>query len=75
MMNYLINVVLDFYVIGGVMFKIYIVGETIKVVRRKSLPNVDKNDPHNKGVMQFPRVSCASASADEANLEPGVAGS
>lgn len=58
---------------GGVMFKVYIVGETIKVVRRKSLTNVDENDLCKKGVIRFPRVSCAAASADEANLEPGVA--
>lgn len=56
------------------MFKVYIVGETIKVVRRKSLTNVDENDLCKKGVIRFPRVSCAAASADEANLEPGVAG-
>ncbi|XP_042468568.1 inositol-tetrakisphosphate 1-kinase 1-like isoform X2 [Zingiber officinale] len=36
---------------GGVLFKVYIVGETIK----------------------FPRVSCAAASADDAELDPGVA--
>lgn len=56
------------------MFKVYIVGDTIKVVRRKSLTNVDENDLCKKGVSRFPRVSCAAASADEANLEPGVAG-
>ncbi|XP_010266775.1 PREDICTED: inositol-tetrakisphosphate 1-kinase 3 [Nelumbo nucifera] len=59
---------------GGVLFKVYIVGETIKVVRRFSLPDVNKCELlHNAGVFQFPRVSCAAASADNANLDPGVA--
>ncbi|KAG6520515.1 hypothetical protein ZIOFF_017572 [Zingiber officinale] len=59
---------------GGVLFKVYIVGETIKVVRRFSLPDVNKCEPlNNTGVFQFPRVSCAAASADDAELDPGVA--
>ncbi|KAJ6919728.1 hypothetical protein NC651_013624 [Populus alba x Populus x berolinensis] len=59
---------------GGVMFKVYIVGETIKVVRRFSLPDVCKRELANiAGVFRFPRVSCAAASADNADLDPGVA--
>jgi inositol-1,3,4-trisphosphate 5/6-kinase / inositol-tetrakisphosphate 1-kinase len=61
--------------IGGVMFKVYIVGDTIRVVRRFSLPNVDEGDvSNNAGVFRFPRVSCAAASADDADLDPHVAG-
>ncbi|XP_066368894.1 inositol-tetrakisphosphate 1-kinase 3 isoform X3 [Miscanthus floridulus] len=59
---------------GGVMFKVYIVGDAIRVVRRFSLPNVDEGDlSNNAGVFRFPRVSCAAASADDADLDPGVA--
>ena len=60
---------------GGVLFKVYIVGETIRVVRRFSLPDVDERELlNNVGVFQFPRVSCAAASAEDADLDPGVAG-
>ncbi|GMI83154.1 inositol 1,3,4-trisphosphate 5/6-kinase 3 [Hibiscus trionum] len=59
---------------GGVLFKVFIVGEAIKVVRRFSLPNVTKQDlSSNVGVYRFPRVSCAAASADDADLDPSVA--
>ncbi|KAK4560058.1 hypothetical protein RGQ29_009020 [Quercus rubra] len=60
---------------GGVLFKVYIVGETIKVVRRFSLPDdVCKRElSKNAGVYHVPRVSCAAASADDANLDPRVA--
>ncbi|XP_043713820.1 inositol-tetrakisphosphate 1-kinase 3-like [Telopea speciosissima] len=59
---------------GGVLFKVYIVGEAIKVVRRYSLPDINKCELLNSaGVYRFPRVSCAAASADEADLDPGVA--
>lgn len=61
--------------LGGVLFKVYIVGESIKVVRRFSLPDVTKRElSKNAGVYRFPRVSCAAASADDADLDPGVAG-
>ena len=57
------------------LFKVYIVGEAIKVVRRYSLPDVNKYElSKSAGVYHFPRVSCASASADEADLDPRVAG-
>ncbi|XP_051126586.1 inositol-tetrakisphosphate 1-kinase 3-like [Andrographis paniculata] len=59
---------------GGVLFKVYIVGEAIKVVRRFSLPDVSKRElSKNAGVYRFPRVSCAAASADDADLDPHVA--
>ncbi|XP_068656053.1 inositol-tetrakisphosphate 1-kinase 3-like isoform X2 [Aristolochia californica] len=59
---------------GGVLFKVYIVGEAIKVVRRFSLPDVNKCQLlNNGGVFRFPRVSCASACADDADLDPCVA--
>lgn len=59
---------------GGVLFKVYIVGETIRVVRRFSLPDINERELLcNAGVFQFPRVSCASASADDADLDPDVA--
>ncbi|KAL3634057.1 Inositol-tetrakisphosphate 1-kinase 3 [Castilleja foliolosa] len=59
---------------GGVLFKVYIVGETIKVLRRFSLPDVSKRElSKSAGVYRFPRVSCAAASADEADLDPCVA--
>lgn len=60
---------------GGVLFKVYIVGEAIKVVRRFSLPDVGQRELSNhSGVFRFPRVSCAAASADDADLDPRVAG-
>lgn len=60
---------------GGLLFKIYIVGETIKVVRRFSLPNISKRELSKvAGVFRFPRVSCAAASADDADLDPNIAG-
>ncbi|CAN6688005.1 unnamed protein product [Malus baccata var. baccata] len=59
---------------GGVLFKVYIVGEAIKVVRRFSLPNISKRELEKlAGVLRFPRVSCAAASADDADLDPSVA--
>lgn len=58
---------------GGILFKVYIVGETVKVVRRFSLPDISKRElAKNPGVFRFPRVSCAAASADEADLDPSV---
>ncbi|GMH23204.1 hypothetical protein Nepgr_025047 [Nepenthes gracilis] len=59
---------------GGVLFKVFIVGEVIKVVRRFSLPDVCRRElSRNAGVLHFPRVSCAKASADDADLDPGIA--
>ncbi|MBA0721143.1 hypothetical protein Golax_008715 [Gossypium laxum] len=59
---------------GGVLFKVFIVGEAIKVVRRFSLPDVTIRElSTNVGVYEFPRVSCAAACADDADLDPSVA--
>ncbi|XP_057434833.1 inositol-tetrakisphosphate 1-kinase 3 [Lotus japonicus] len=59
---------------GGVLFKVYIVGDAIKVVRRFSLPDVSKWELSNDaGIYNFPRVSCAAASADDADLDPNIA--
>eukprot|EP01018_Ginkgo_biloba_P023772 Gb_34303 [translate_table: standard] len=57
---------------GGVLFKVYIVGDTVKVVRRFSLPDVHEDDSLGYGVIPFPRVSSAAASADDADLDPRV---
>lgn len=63
------------YITGGLLFKIYIVGETIKVVRRFSLPNISKHKLSKvDGLFRFPRVSCAAASADDTDLDPNIAG-
>ncbi|KAL5190283.1 Inositol-tetrakisphosphate 1-kinase 3 [Glycine soja] len=60
---------------GGVLFKVYIVGDAIKVVRRFSLPDVSNWElSKDAGIYRFPRVSCAAASADDADLDPTVAG-
>ncbi|KAL6176689.1 hypothetical protein ACLB2K_053322 [Fragaria x ananassa] len=49
-------------------------GEAIKVVRRFSLPDVSKRElSETAGVYRFPRVSCAAASADDADLDPSIA--
>ncbi|KAK6938025.1 Inositol-tetrakisphosphate 1-kinase, N-terminal [Dillenia turbinata] len=67
-------VIQEFVNHGGVMFKVFVVGETIKVVRRFSLPDVCRRElTNNPGVFRFPRVSSAAASADEADLDPIVA--
>lgn len=73
------EVLIDCYITicleGGVLFKVYIVGETIKVVRRFSLPDVTKRElAEVAGLFRFPRVSCAAATADEADLDPSIAG-
>ncbi|KAL7156983.1 hypothetical protein ABFS83_02G046700 [Erythranthe nasuta] len=58
---------------GGVLFKVFIIGESIKVVRRRSLPDLTKNEISKmSGVFRFPRVSCAAASVDCDDLDPSV---
>lgn len=60
---------------GGILFKVYVIGDAIKVVRRYSLPDVsDKDKDLVFGVKKFPRVSSAAATADEADLDPKAAG-
>ncbi|XP_030523346.1 inositol-tetrakisphosphate 1-kinase 3-like isoform X2 [Rhodamnia argentea] len=59
---------------GGVLFKVYIIGDSIKVVRRFSLPNISRRELSKvTGVFPFPRVSSAASSAEDADLDPGVA--
>ncbi|KAI6701522.1 hypothetical protein NL676_015846 [Syzygium grande] len=58
---------------GGVLFKVYIIGDFIKVVRRFSLPNISRRKLSKvTGVFPFPRVSSAASSAEDADLDPGV---
>jgi hypothetical protein len=60
---------------GGILFKVYIVGETIQVVRRFSLPDVNTYDlGNNDGIFRFPRVSCATNNAEDADVDPCIAG-
>ncbi|KAG7583811.1 Inositol 1-3-4-trisphosphate 5/6-kinase ATP-grasp domain [Arabidopsis suecica] len=59
---------------GGVLFKVFVVGDVIKVVRRFSLPNVSNCEKEKvAGVFQFPRVSSSAASVDKTDLDPRVA--
>ncbi|KAM0861460.1 hypothetical protein ACQ4PT_045875 [Festuca glaucescens] len=59
---------------GGILFKVYIIGEAIQVVRRFSVPDVNTYDLlNNVGIYRLPRVSCAAASADHADLDPRIA--
>ncbi|KFK39974.1 hypothetical protein AALP_AA3G313500 [Arabis alpina] len=59
---------------GGVLFKVFVVGDVIRVVRRFSLPNVSNCEKAKvAGVFQFPRVSSAAASVDKSELDPRVA--
>ncbi|CAN6449995.1 unnamed protein product [Victoria cruziana] len=59
---------------GGILFKVYIVGETFRVVKRFSLPDVENcEQSRNVGLMPLPRVSFTAASAVGTNLDPNVA--
>ncbi|XP_040384419.1 inositol-tetrakisphosphate 1-kinase 1 isoform X2 [Oryza brachyantha] len=59
---------------GGILFKVYVVGETIRVVRRFSLPDVNIYDlENNDGIFRFPRVSCATNNAEDAEIDPCIA--
>jgi len=58
---------------GGVLFKTYVVGDHVRVVRRLSLPDVTEGQTFGNGVMPFPRVSCATESAENADLDPQAA--
>jgi hypothetical protein len=59
---------------GGVLFKVYVVGDQIRVVRRFSLPDVKEGQSESNGLIPFPRVSCAAATAEDADLDPQAAG-
>ncbi|KAL5583211.1 hypothetical protein UlMin_015653 [Ulmus minor] len=64
----------EFFNHGGILFKIYIVGKSIKVVRQFVLPDVSKCELEEvAGVFYFPRVSDAAATTDEADLDPSIA--
>ncbi|KAH9546311.1 hypothetical protein CY35_12G088700 [Sphagnum magellanicum] len=58
---------------GGVLFKVYVVGDQIRVVRRFSLPDVKEGQSESNGLIPFPRVSCAAATAEDADLDPQAA--
>ncbi|KAL5554071.1 hypothetical protein UlMin_041472 [Ulmus minor] len=63
-----------FCLFGGILFKIDIVGKSIKVVRWFSLPDVSKCELEEvAGVFSFPRVYCAAATTNEADLDPSIA--
>lgn len=49
-------------------------GDHVRVVRRLSLPDVTEGQTFGNGVMPFPRVSCATESAENADLDPQAAG-
>lgn len=50
---------------GGVLFKVYVIGESVRVVRRLSLPDVIEGEKKKKGegLKSFDRVSSSSAAA------------
>lgn len=52
----------------------YVVGDAIKVVRRYSLPDLEEGEKVGYGLKSFPRVSCAAATAEEADLDPEAGG-
>ena len=56
---------------GGILFKVYVIGDAIRVVRRFSLPDVHGS---GSGVIPFPRVSSSASSAEDADLDPELAG-
>ncbi|GBG76982.1 hypothetical protein CBR_g23313 [Chara braunii] len=58
---------------GGVLFKAYVVGETVTVVRRLSLPDVREGEPVGNGVQAFDRVSSAASAASAESVEFGEA--
>ncbi|KAK4563466.1 hypothetical protein RGQ29_005827 [Quercus rubra] len=59
---------------GGIVFKVYIVGESITVVKRFSLPNHGKRDLSKvAGMYPVPRVSSYLSSAEDADLDPSIA--
>ena len=62
------------FIVGGIIFKIYIVGKSIKVVRQFALPNVSKCELEEvAGVFYFPRVFDVAAIINEADLDPSIA--
>ena len=62
-----------FLLSGGLLFKVFIVGHIVKVVRRLSLANVYENQS-GTGITPFPRISCSTGYADMELLDPIVSG-
>jgi hypothetical protein len=62
------------HVSGGVLFKVYVIGHMVRVVRRFSLPDIVGNGAETNDIVSFPRVSCAAASADDVDLDPSIGG-
>ena len=61
--------------VGGVLFKVYVAGSTMKVVKRFSVPDICNQElANNPDVFHLPRISSAVASVDDADLDPSVAG-
>jgi len=58
---------------GSILFKVYIVGDQIRVAQRFSLPDVQEGEDTCSGVIPFQRVSSV-ATADQADLDPQAAG-
>jgi inositol-1,3,4-trisphosphate 5/6-kinase/inositol-tetrakisphosphate 1-kinase len=55
---------------GGILFKVYVIGEEVNVVKRLSLPDMeDGKEGDDLGVRSFSRVSSAAASLNEAGFE------
>eukprot|EP00243_Klebsormidium_subtile_P003341 TRINITY_DN16707_c0_g1_i1.p1 TRINITY_DN16707_c0_g1~~TRINITY_DN16707_c0_g1_i1.p1 ORF type:complete len:413 (-),score=66.68 TRINITY_DN16707_c0_g1_i1:165-1403(-) len=55
---------------GGILFKVYVIGDEVNVVKRLSLPDMEEgNEGDDIGVRSFSRVSSAAASLNEAGFE------
>lgn len=55
---------------GGILFKVYVIGDEVNVVKRLSLPDMeDGKEEDDIGVRSFSRVSSAAASLNEAGFE------
>jgi hypothetical protein len=53
---------------GSILFKVYIVGDQIRVAQRFSLPDVQEGEDICSGVIPFQRASTV-ATADEDDLD------
>jgi hypothetical protein len=54
--------------LGSILFKVYIVGDQIRVAQRFSLPDVQEGEDICSGVIPFQRASTV-ATADEDDLD------
>ncbi|KAJ7555766.1 hypothetical protein O6H91_05G054200 [Diphasiastrum complanatum] len=66
-------VVQEFIKHGGLLFKVYVMGDSLNVVRRPSLADICVGNSGAHGLIPFPRVSSASAPAEESYLDPQTA--